>query len=214
MNVSEILKGSAYAMTIFSPQEISAVKIFEKNGKPYISCAVTDKGRPAKPEEIVRQLYLRKLIDHYGYPKERIAVEKPVYFGSSVHEKAADIVVWEKDAPETPYIIVEVKKPKRKDGLEQLKSYCNAEGSPMGVWTNGSETIALHREDPNIFRNLPDLPMVTQKLADLLAERWTLEDLEKHNKLVTERRSLKSVILDMEDLGLKLIKGIPAAVEM
>jgi len=60
---------------------------------------------------------------HCGYPKERIAVEKPVYFGSAIHEKAADIVVWEKDAPTTPYIIVEVKKPKRKDGLEQLKSY-------------------------------------------------------------------------------------------
>jgi hypothetical protein len=36
----------------------------------------------------------------------------------------------------------------------------------------------------------------------MLAERWTLEDLEKHNKLETERRSLKSVILDMEDLVL------------
>jgi type I restriction enzyme M protein len=141
-------------------------------------------------------------MDHYGYPKERIAVEKPVYFGSAVHEKAADIVVWEKDAPTTPYIIVEVKRPKRKDGLEQLKAYCNAEGSPIGVWTNGGQTIALHREDPNLFRSLPEIPKATQKLSELLAERWTLEDLERENKLVTERRSLKSVILDMEDLVL------------
>jgi type I restriction enzyme M protein len=197
-----ILKGSAYALTIFSEKEIKAIELFDKNGKPYLTCAASDKPRPAKPEEIVRQLYLRKLMTHYGYPKERIAIEKPVYFGSSVHEKAADIVISEKDAPTTPYIIVEVKKPKRKDGLEQLKSYCNAEGSPIGVWTNGGETIFLHREDPNIFRNLPEIPHATQKLSELLAERWTLEDLEKNNKLVTERRSLKSVILDMEDLVL------------
>jgi type I restriction enzyme M protein len=200
--LKDILKGSEYALAIFSEQEVRGVDLFEKGGKPYLTCAVSNKPRPAKPEEIVRQLYLRKLIGQYRYPKERIALEKPVYFGSSVHEKAADIVVWEADAPTTPYIIVEVKKPRRKDGLEQLKSYCNAEGSPIGVWTNGCETIALHREEPNIFRNLPDIPSATQRLADMLAERWTLADLEKHNKLVTERRSLKSVILDMEDLVL------------
>ena len=200
--ITEILKGSEYALTIFSEREIKAVKLFDKGGKPYMTCAVSEKPRPAKPEEIVRQLYLRKLMDHYGYPKERIALEKPVHFGSTVHEKAADILVWEKDAPTTPYIIVEVKRPKRKDGLEQLKAYCNAEGSPIGVWTNGGQTIALHREDPNLFRSLPDIPKVTQKLFELLAERWTLEDLERENKLVIERRSLKSVILDMEDLVL------------
>jgi type I restriction enzyme M protein len=102
----------------------------------------------------------------------------------------------------TPYIIVEVKKPKRKDGLEQLKSYCNAEGSPIGVWTNGAETICLHREEPNIFRNLSDIPEASQTLSALLAERWTLEDLEKNNKLVTERTSLRDIILDMENLVL------------
>jgi type I restriction enzyme M protein len=202
MSLSEILRGSDYALTIFTEKEVNDLDIYKKGDKFYLTCAVTDKARMAKPEEIVRQLYLGKLMREYGYPKERIAIEKPVYFGSAVHEKAADIVIWEKDAPTTPYIIVEVKKPKRKDGLEQLKSYCNAEGSPIGVWTNGGETIALHREDPNIFRSLPDIPVATQRLAEMLAVRWTIADLEKHNKLVTERRSLKSVILDMENLVL------------
>ncbi len=155
-----------------------------------------------KPEEIVRQLYINRLNKTYGYAKERIAVERPVYFGSAVHEKAADIVVWEKNTTDTPYIIVEVKTPKRKDGLEQLKSYCNAEGSPIGIWTNGSETIALHREDPNLFRSLPDIPNTSQSLSDLLAERWTLAELEVRNKLLTERRSLRGIIEDMEDLVL------------
>ena len=74
---------------------------------------------------------------------ERIAIEKPVQFGSAVHEKAADIVVWDKDDSNTAYIIIECKKPKRADGLEQLKSYCHAEGAPIGVWTNGGETTEI-----------------------------------------------------------------------
>jgi type I restriction enzyme M protein len=126
MVIADILKGTDYALTIFTEDQINEIQIFNKGGKPYLSCLASDKTRPAKPEEIVRQLYLGKLINQYGYPKHRIAVEKPVYFGSTVHEKAADIVIWDKDAPNTPYIIVECKKPKRKDGLEQLKSYCNA----------------------------------------------------------------------------------------
>jgi type I restriction enzyme M protein len=199
-SVSSILKGSEYALTIFTLDEIASLCLFGRHGKPYIACVVSGKARPAKPEEIVRQLYLRKLINDYGYTKERMAIEKPVHFGSSVHEKAADIVIWEKHTQDIPYIIVEVKKPKRKDGLEQLKSYCNAEGSPIGVWTNGAETIFPHREDPNIFRNISDIATATQTLADLLAERWTLEDLEKNNKLVTERTSLRDIILNMEDL--------------
>ena len=202
--ITEILKGSDYALTIFTQAEIKAVeaKLFDKNGKPYLTCAASDKPRPAKPEEIVRQLYLGKLMGEFGYAKDRIAIEKPVHFGSAVHEKAADIVIFEKDTPTTPYIIIEVKKPKRMDGLEQLKSYCNAEGSPIGIWTNGSEVVALHREEPNNFRNLPGVPKASQTLTSMLDEPWTIEQLEAKNRLVVERTSLKDIILSMEDLVL------------
>jgi hypothetical protein len=57
------LKGSDYALTIFTAKEIASLLIFERKGKPYVQCAASNKPRPAKPEEIVRQLYLRKLID-------------------------------------------------------------------------------------------------------------------------------------------------------
>jgi len=200
--VHDILRGSEYALTIFTDAEVRALSIFDKGGKPYLKCFATDKDRPAKPEEIVRQLYVKKLIDQYGYPKERLRVEKEVYFGSAVHEKKADIVVIERDTPDTPYIIVECKKPKRKDGLEQLKSYCNAEGSPIGVWTNGGATLYLHRDEPNLFRPLDEIPRADQTLSEMLNQPWTLEDLDRENILVQERTSLKDVILDMEDLVL------------
>ena len=202
MTIADILRGSEYSLTLFSADEVAALKVFDRNGKAYLDCVCSLKPRPAKPEEIVRQLYLGKLMNEYGYSRDRIAIEKQVYFGSAVHEKAADIVVWEKGTTDTPYIIVECKKAKRKDGLEQLKSYCNAEGSPIGVWTNGGETIYLHREDPNLFRNLDGIPRADQTLADMLNQPWTLQDLERENILVEERTSLKDVILDMEDLVL------------
>ena len=77
LNVTDILKGSDYALTIFTEQEVKAIKLFDKGGKPYLTCAASDKARPAKPEEIVRQLYLRKLMNVYHYAKDRIAVESP-----------------------------------------------------------------------------------------------------------------------------------------
>ncbi|MGH8427174.1 MAG: type I restriction enzyme HsdR N-terminal domain-containing protein [Gammaproteobacteria bacterium] len=200
--VTEVLKGTAYALTIFTPKEITKLELFSKNGKPYLKCFATDKDRPAKPEEIVRQLYIRKLMDDYGYPKDRFRIEKEVYFGSTVHEKRADIVIIEKDTLDTPYIIVECKKARRKDGLEQLKSYCNAEGAPIAVWTNGGETNYLHREEPNLYRTLPEIPRANQTLAEMLAQPWTLADLDRENILVQERTSLKDVILNMEDLVL------------
>src|SRR5262245_1255838 len=104
--ITEILRGSEYSLTLFSTEEVAQLEIIGRHGKPHLMCACTEKLRPAKPEEIVRQLYLRKLMDEYGYPRDRIALEKRVYFGSAVHEKAADIVVWEKGTIDTPYIIV------------------------------------------------------------------------------------------------------------
>lgn len=200
--VADILKGTEYGLKMFSDADLKAITIFDKGGKPYLTCAVSDKARPAKPEEIVRQLYLNKLMSEYGYPKDRITLEKSVQFGSSVHDKAADIVIFEKGAPTTPYIIVECKKPKRKDGLEQLESYCNATGAPVGVWTNGGAVVVRHRKDPNLFDDLTDLPRTDQTLADLLKEPWTLDDLKRENILVKERTSLKDIVLEIENLFL------------
>jgi len=190
-----------HKLNIFSKDDINSLKIFEKDKKLYVKCLIKNIDKQAKPEEIVRQLFIKKLMTEYSYPKERIEVEKDIWFGSGIHEKSADIVILQKDM-EHPYIIVEVKKPDRKDGLQQLKSYCNAEGSPIGVWTNGKEIVILHREEPNLFTNISDLPTIDQSLIDVIKELWTIDKLAKENKLAKERLSLKSIILDLEDLVL------------
>ena len=160
-----------------------------KSGAPYIQCLVRGKSVKLTPEEAVRQLYLRVLYDELGYPLSRIAVEYSVVFGRE--KKRADICIFDKDNPSVPYILVELKKPRLKDGKEQLKSYCNATGAPMGVWTNGQQISYYHRKDPNYFEDIPRIPSNLEKLSDILSERWTIDDLIKHDKLVNERKSLK-----------------------
>ena len=200
--LQEILQASEYSLTVFTPEEISKIELFEKKGKPYLRDFVSGKERPAKPEEIVRQLFLYRLLNTYHYPASRISVEKGVQFGSSIAEKRADIVVHDKHDPKAAYIIVEVKKPKRKEGLEQLKSYCNAEGAPIAVWTNGGEEVVLRRSEPNLYENISTIPRADQSLSEIIDERVTIEELTRRNKLVTEKWTLKKIILDLENLVL------------
>ena len=92
-----------------------------------------------------------------------------------------------------------MKKPKLQDGKAQLRSYCNATGAPIAVWTNGQQISHYHRRDPNYFEDITDIPNADQTLADVLNERFTLKDLILKDKLATEHKSLKDVILELED---------------
>ena len=203
MLLSELLKDSNYKLNQF-PQEY--IEIFEKEiytketakGQyPAVKCIVRKKEIKLTPEEIVRQLYLMILTKKYKYSTERMALEYGVTFGKET--KRADIVIFDKDRPDTVYIIVELKKPKLKDGKEQLKSYCNGTGAPIGVWTNGQQISFYHRKDPNYFEDITDIPDSNHKLSDILSERYTIDDLIKKDKLVNEKKSLKDLILEMED---------------
>ncbi len=201
--IQSILKDSNYHLGLFTDDEIASLqeKIFTKTtrGKEtaFVTCVVRDKKIQLKPEEIVRQLYAARLIKEYGYTKKRVAFEYPVNFGRE--KKSADVVIFDKDRPDAAYIIVELKKPKLKDGKNQLRSYCNATGAPIGVWTNGEKISHYHRKDPNYFEDITDVPKATQSLKDVLSERFTLKDLVIKDKLANERKSLKDIILEMED---------------
>jgi len=192
-----------HGLSLFTQEEIDAVErlIIERDGKYFIKCQIKDKYKVAKSEEIVRQLWIYRLLTEYGYPKERIDVEKVIYFGSRVEPGAADIVVYHEDLRHY-YILFEVKRPSRTAGLEQLKSYCNAEGAPIGVWSNGNEIIRLHREEPNIFIEIPRIPRVSETLRDILTERWTIKWLEEHDELKQGKTTLKKILLDLEELVL------------
>lgn len=191
-----------HGLSLFTSREIRAVEgmVIERDGKFHIKCQIKDKYKVAKPEEIVRQLWIYRLLNDYNYPKERIDVERIIYFGSR-DSGLADIVVLQEDLSH-PYIIFEVKRPQRTAGLEQLKSYCNAEGAPIGVWSNGNEIVLLHREEPNIFTSVPRLPKLGETLEEVLTEKWNIIWLEVNDELKKGKNTLKKIILDLEELAL------------
>jgi len=203
LTLTELLKDSAYKLTQFKPAQIQALekritmKDVGKIPTPHVSCLVRGKLIKLTPEEAIRQLYVMVLKDDLGYPVNRMELEYGVTFGRE--KKRADICVFDADKTTTPYILVELKKPKLKDGKEQLKSYCNATGAPMGVWSNGDSISYYHRKDPNYFEDIPAIPSAHEKLSDILTARWMIDDLVKMDKLVNQKKSLKDLILEMED---------------
>jgi type I restriction enzyme M protein len=199
---------------------IRKLNLYEKEkGKWYIKShdskgneklVLNEKKVKSAPEEIVRQLFLFELTDNYGYPKNRIKTEESINFGRE--KKRADIVVYQEDNI-TPWIIVEVKAPNQKLNLQQLKSYLNAEGSPIGVGINGKEKAILYRPYPKQFEdNLPDIPTEIEyqevkksdnpilEVSDIILNRkWTLKELEEKNK---EGYNLRGIIELLEELVL------------
>lgn len=198
-NILNIIKDSNYSFSLFDQSLVDELeqKITIKDGKPHVVCVIRDKEIILKPEEIVRQLYLMKLIKEYGYPKKRIVLEHPINFGREI--KSADIVVFDEDRPTVEYIIVEIKKPKLQDGKNQLRSYTNATGAPIAVWTNGGQISHYNRKDPNYFEDITNIPKASQTLEDIIKERFTLKDLVIKDKIPNEGKSLKTIIQEMED---------------
>ena len=153
-------------------------------------------GGKSAPEEIVRQLWIYKLMEQYAYQADEIDIEKSVQFGTEVSSKAADIIVYTDATKETPKIIVECKRPKREDGIEQLKSYMNAKGAPVAVWSNGADSIILYRPYPREFDDtLFDIPRRGQEPQDVLKASKTLSQLKRSF-------NFKQIVQDLEELVL------------
>lgn len=71
-----------------------SLRMTEKAGKPYLNCLARKKEVQAKPEEVIRQLWLQRLLVEYGYSASRITVEYPITFGRD-SSKRADIVIFD-----------------------------------------------------------------------------------------------------------------------
>ena len=67
------------------------------------------------------------------------------------------------------------------------------------MWTNGQQISHYHRKDPNYFEEISNIPNGSQTLADILNEHFTLLELILQDKIYNERKSLKEIILEMED---------------
>lgn len=173
----------------------SGVSLVEKSGKYFINCRIRKKLLAFKPEEIVRQKVLNWLIDDIGYDEEQIGVEIGIHMGSTVHEKPADIVVFEDAMKQSHRIIVETKKPRRKDGIEQLKSYMNPTAAIFGLWTDGVDEKYLLRSGINDFsKPIWRLPGPGESLDDI-DQPLTRDKLVPVNDLYSVFKDIEQEIL-------------------
>lgn len=108
-----------------------------------------------KPEEIVRQRFIRAMVEHYGYALEQMDQERRTQHGHK--SPRADIVFWQsasdKDVGRTPVLVIECKT----DTIEiqerdyyQGESYTRATGCEFFVATNARHTA--------VFKLVPGLP--------------------------------------------------------
>ena len=150
--------------------------IVNVDNTPYVFCPIRKRAYNVKnkPEEIVRQQLLYTLRDVYDYPFDQISVEVPIKVGSTEAKKAADVVVYTDKRKHTPRIIIEVKKPHRKEGIDQLQVYMNATACRLGLWTNGTDpNVYLLRIEPTTtgekpeWRELRNIPSRTEELSDV-----------------------------------------------
>ncbi len=109
----------------------------------------------AKPEEIVRQNYIRHLIDHYGYSLDQMDQERRTMHGHK--SPRADIVIWEsattKANNNTPVLVVECKS----EAVDiNIKDYYQGESYTRAV---GCEFFVAHNTRfTAVFKLVPGLP--------------------------------------------------------
>lgn len=181
----------AFLVTTGTTPVTTGVEIEIDGDKRYLRCAVRKKRLRFKPEEVIRQKVLRWITDGLEYSLDQIGVEVPVVIGGSVHDKAADIIIYDDEKKENPSIIIELKRPRRKEGIDQLKAYMNATGAVFGFWTDGIDEKVLLRTNPNDF---------TKPIWRLPRKGETLDDIDEpltRDKLVPVK-DLYSVFKDIE----------------
>ena len=132
---------------------------------------ISDRWVRHTPEEEVRQIMLRRLCLEYGYPKDLIKTEFPIHKGSK-KIGPADIVIFRDNKDKTQHnlwIIIEVKRRERSDGIDQLKSYlAPCKGAKYGVWFNGVNSSYIQvRDVAPYFRDTLGIPRYGQDTLDL-----------------------------------------------
>jgi len=159
----------------------------EKNGK--IFAILKNKWLEAKPEEIVRQKFIAKLIDEYGYLPEQMAQEMKVSNSKRGSGKAqADIVVWktkeDKINQKKAFLVVECKAPTVKLRLEdcyQGMNYATWSRAKIFAIYNDNELQVYKIDDSKIpilsdsFKPINDIP----KASEILDKNKLEEFLKK-----------------------------------
>ena len=175
------------------------MEIQRENGK--IFCPLKNKWLIETPEELVRQNYIKKLIDEYGYSIDQMAQELKVNNSHRGQGKArADIVVWksvqDKRANKSAFIVVECKAENikiRQEDYYQGFNYASWAGATFFVTTNDKETKYFNVDKdylPKSLNEILSIPTAAQacdkkKIKEILEQTKTFTR-EEFTKLLTK----------------------------
>ncbi len=186
----------------------------------------TDKLVKLSPEENVRQEYERILVESYGYTKSEMEIEVKIPRGTGYFPDRADICVFKSSSGRDPTQdilgIVETKRPERKDGISQLKSYMTATSAIWGVWTNGDNISYVCRRPGKtdiLDDYINDIPSKGQSISDIgKIKKAELKPFERQHLKSVFRRILRTLyantnISRREKLGNEMIKLIFSKIE-
>ena len=161
-----------------------------------------------KPEEKVRQEYEKILHENYHYEKTQMDIEVPIQWGCDKKSGKADIVIYKTSntANRNPHkdilCIVETKRPHRKEGIDQLKSYMLATSCDFGVWTNGEEIEYVLKDQGSALSNvIYQIPKNGEKITDL--GRMTKKSLEPARNLKTIFRRIHRTLYSNTNISRK-----------
>lgn len=154
----------------------------------------------ATPEEVnAVQVFSKILVEDYKYPKDHIKTRPQFRVKARPSdlkkEYPVDIAVFDSEnkTDDNLYLIVECKKPNRKDGRKQLEIYMQLSKAKLGVWYNGKQKLCLIKKVTNggiSFEEIPNIPEYGERIEDV--GKYKRRDLNPpHN--------LKSIFKDIRN---------------
>lgn len=176
----------------------------------YINDYISGKQVRATPEEIEAvQVFARRLVEDFGYPKASITTRPQYRVRRSPSEKTksypVDIAVFSSPAKldSDLMMVVECKAEGVKEGRKQLEIYLTMSDADIGVWFNGKEHLYLKKNYVSggkiEFQVLPNLPRFGQRI----------EDIGLHvRKDLRPTKDLKAVLKDIRNHLAGNAKGI------
>lgn len=160
---------------------MTKLTVQEKNGKIY--CPLKDEWNVSKPEEKVRQAWVCKLVNEYGYSLDQMGQEISVTNSKKSTGEArgdgnarADLVVWkskeDKIAEKHAFIVVELKAENvrvRVEDYYQGYNYASWAGASFFVTSNEKETKFFHVDPEYLPKKLEEIigiPTAQEALSD------------------------------------------------
>lgn len=162
---------------------------YDKSGK--IFAPLQNKYLEAKPEEKVRQEFICRLINDYGYALEQMAQEFPLTAAKRGTGRAsADIVVWrtkeEKEQKKPPFLVIELKAEALKlkpEDFYQGYNYATWSRAKLFVISNGKIIKIYKTVEEEIPLNLYPVSEIPQ--AKDIVDNAKLEDILSKTKEFT-----------------------------